>query len=480
MKKCIIVGLSLLLFVTQVAFCDNQTPSFSPILPEADNLPFTLQIELENFSLPNGIHSGVNGHYKGKWLFLAGRTNGLHDFQGSIPNSNFPRQAQNTNVYVIDFAKKTVAVRSLNDPGSGLSQKQIDLLSVTSPQGYQSGYTLYMTGGYGVDTATNQFSTKDVLTAINIPGLIHWVTHPLSKVTAAGYIRQISDPIFKVTGGYMDRLGKHPTLLVFGQDFQGYYVPESNGNYTQQVRRFNIIDDGVHLKIDKLSSRPALPDPNFRRRDLNVVPVVSRKSGKLVGDLVALAGVFTLTDGVWTVPVKITPTGKTSMNDVASPDTFKQGMNQYDSATLGLFSKQRDNMYIILLGGISVGYFDNGVFTTDSEIPFINQITTVKIDKKNKYQQYIMEAEYPVIISTESNPGNPLLFGASAEFIPAVDMPLFKNGVINLDKLREKPVVVGYIVGGIQSTVPNTSTISDSAASPYIFKVVLARKKSKN
>ena len=32
-----------------------------------------------------------------------------------------------------------------------------------------------------------------------------------------------------------------------------------------------------------------------------------------------------------------------------------------------------------------------------------------------------------------------------------------------------------FIVGGIQSTVPDTEHITDSAASPYIFKVVCQR-----
>ena len=33
--------------------------------------------------------------------------------------------------------------------------------------------------------------------------------------------------------------------------------------------------------------------------------------------------------------------------------------------------------------------------------------------------------------------------------------------------------MIGYIVGGIMSTLPNTNVRSDTAASPYIFKVTL-------
>ena len=99
------------------------------------------------------------------------------------------------------------------------------------------------------------------------------------------------------------------------------------------------------------------------------------------------------------------------------------------------------------------------------------------------YSQCLMNGGYPVILSTASNPGNPLLFGAGATFIPAAGLPAYTNGVLKLDALQPaatasghhltKSVLVGYIVGGIQSTLPNTNQESDSAASPYIFSVTL-------
>jgi hypothetical protein len=52
-------------------------------------------------------------------------------------------------------------------------------------------------------------------------------------------------------------------------------------------------------------------------------------------------------------------------------------------------------------------------------------------------------------------------------------LPAYKNGVLKFDKLGTNSLVVGYIVGGIQSTLPDTNQESDSAASPYIFKVTL-------
>ena len=158
--------------------------------------------------------------------------------------------------------------------------------------------------------------------------------------------------------------------------------------------------------------------------------------------------------------------------DLAS--TFKQGMNNYFSATVELFSKKKDAMYSVLLGGITYEYFQNGTLTSDAELPFTNQVTAIKLYKKNKYKQYIMSAQYPTIASTTTNPGNTLLFGTNARFIPIEGISKFRNKVIKLDALKKKQVI-GYIVGGIASTVPNTSTISDSTASPYIFEVILEK-----
>lgn len=454
-------------------FCDNQTEDLSPIAC-GKKLPFEVKIRRADFDLPNGWHSGVYANYEGKWVFLAGRTNGLHGFDGN--NDNFPPQAQNTTVYVVDSCTGGTWSRSLEDAGSGLTQHQIDLLSVTSPQYYQSGKTLYITGGYGVDTATGEFSTKDTLTAIDIPSLIYWVTHSQGHTTVADCIRQICNPVFQVTGGYMSQYGDEPTLLIFGQNFDGFYLDSSNGIYTEQVRRFHIHDNGHHLSVKVLKPKPFCQDPNYRRRDLNVIPFMHTHHNCTKPNLIALSGVFTLTGGAWTVPVTISNSGTPHMADPNHQSTFKQGMNNYICANVGLFSEKTSDMYAILLGGISYGYFEDGIFETDAELPFINQVTTIRSNKYNHLKQYLMKAKYPTIISRGSNPGNLLLFGAAAQFIPVDNFPAYDNGVLKFEAVGCHSTLVGYIVGGIQSTVPNTSTITDSAASPYIFKVFLKKK----
>lgn len=444
---------------------DNQTPTTTPIL-QASLLAFSIDIETADFSLPAGLHSGVTATCKGKWILFAGRTNGLHGFEND--NNNFPPSEQNSIVYVVDPENGNVFSKSLYDISSGLTQHEIDLLSVTSPQFYQKECSLYITGGYGVDTATGLFSTKDVLTVINLPKLIDWVLGLSPEHKLSDYIRQISDPIFQVTGGYMTENSDGLTLLIFGQNFEGFYTDSGNGVYLEQVERFYIKDHGNHLHVVKKDSYPIVKDPDYRRRDLNVIPIILKKKEAFI----ALSGVFTVDGGIWTVPVFISKNGKTTMSDPLNPSTFKQGMNNYVSANISLFSHENNFSYNVLLGGLSFGYYQSGVFLTDAEIPFINQVTTVKIDSNKNCTQYLMDAEYPVILSTGSNPGNPLLFGAGASFFQSNGLSKYRNGVIKLDKLKSK-TLIGYIVGGIASTLPNTNTQSDSTASPYIFKVYL-------
>jgi hypothetical protein len=451
-----------------IASAFNQTADLSPILSEA-GVPFSVKIERASFALPVGVHSGAFGVYKGLWILIGGTHYGLHAFSGPTP---FPPEAQNKIVYVVNPSSGSVSSRSLTDPGSGLTQRQIDTLSVIKPEFYQANATLYMAGGYGIDTASQTMSTKSVFTAINLDGLVEWVTNPgNSNQSVSNNIRQMEHPIFQVTGGEMLHLGD-VINLVFGQNFTGVYNPGTSGVYSEQVRRFKIRDAGGQLSVDVLNSLPAVPDPNYRRRDLNILPALLNRNNLLEYGIVAYAGVFTLDDGVWTVPVVIDQQGAPSMADPNAASTFKQGMNQYVCASVNMYSRKYTSNYSLFFGGPSYGFYAGGVFQTDPEIPFINQVTAIQMDKNQHFTQYLMNGEYPIIPATSgSNVGNTLLFGTSAYFIPTSVLQ-YPNHVINLDNIR-KPTVIGHIVGGIQSTVPNSAAADDTSASPYIFKVTL-------
>lgn len=461
MKLLKSIGLALSI-ITLPLMGDNQTATVSPVLPGA-SLPFSIELETASFTLPSGIQSFAAAVYDGKWIIFAGRTNGLHGFDFFV--NNFPPNFQNTTVYIVDPTTGASSSRSLTDPDSGLTQEQVDALSVTASEFFQKGSIFYIVGGYGINTASGLMETKSTLTEIDLPKLVKWVnggTAPLVKA-----IRQVSHPLLQVTGGGLFQNTDHnPFLLMVGQNFTGLYDPASNGAYTQQIRSFWLQDDGKNLYVVPHVSNKTLPD--YRRRDLNITPTIL---DNLPGYAI-FAGVFTLTGGVWTVPITVTPDGEGTEADPNDPDTFKQAMNQYNCAEFGLYSNRTNTMYVVLPGGLSYGYFSGGTFQTDDEVPFINQVTTIKMGKHGLVEQYLMDGEYPVILSTGSNPGNQLLFGAEALFVPAEGIALYRNGTIQLDKIKA-PTVIGYIVGGIMSTLPNTNTMADSTSSPYVFTVRL-------
>lgn len=440
---------------------DNQTADLSPVGTEA-SLPFSVEIELAPFSLPTGIQAFASAIYQDKWIFVAGRTNGLHAFDNV--GNNFPPNFQNRTIYVIDPSNGASLSRSLEDPTAHLTQDQIDVLSVTKSQFFQKGDKLYIVGGYGINTTSGEMETKTALTEIDLKKLVKWVKS--GKPSLRSCIRQAFHPYLQVTGGALYQNNDHdPFLLTLGQNFAGLYHDSSNGVYTQQIRAFNVVEKNKKLSIIPKDSKTTYPD--YRRRDLNVVPVILNNKPSYM----ALSGVFTLTTGIWTVPIFISTDGKSSEPDPLSGKTFKQAMNHYNCPVIGLYSGDSKDMYLILPGGISYGFFSGGVFQTDDEIPFINQVTTIKINKKKRFTQHLMNNEYPYIVSTGTNPGNQLLFGAEAQFFPK-DVETFSNGVIRLDKIKS-PTVIGYIAGGIMSTLPNTITRFDTTASPYVFTVRL-------
>jgi hypothetical protein len=445
----------------------NQTPTVSPVHLNS-SLPYKVSLQPYDFgaaSLPT-LHSFAAGHYDGKWVLIAGRTNGLHGFS-TTSSQNFPPQFQNRDVWVVDPVAKTSWKRSLEGASGGFTTNELNAITPANNQFYQRGNRLYMTGGYGLQTAPDINGTFDELTAIDLPGIVDWVTGGAG--TAKDHVRQISDPLFSVTGGAMYEMGGR-THLVFGQDFRGNYNPTKNGTYTNQVRSFEIVDDGVTLSIANPTS--TAPDPNYRRRDLNIVPVIRPGAGgQLDEGLAVLSGVFTPTVGAWTVPVEIDSLGNPTMADPNAPGTFKQSMNGYHAAKLGLFSEASGEMHQLLFGGISLQYLNTqtGQIETDDALPFVNDVSSIVIDAAGEYSQHRI-GEYPVLTDLD---GLRLRFGANAEFFLAEGIETYDNGVLKLDELTE-PTTLGYIFGGIVTNGPHTrgTPPAASAGSNQIFTVV--------
>lgn len=458
------------------AHSQHQTSTFSPIELNP-SLPFHIQLKEYDFGsgeLP-GLHSYAAGRYDGKWVLLAGRTNGVHDLDQSGIDS-FPAESQNRDVWVIDPVAKQSWHRSLGDPAapgtnpsSGLNAAQIASLTPTNNQFAQRGNRLYVSGGYGLNPA-GSFTTFDTLTAIDLPGLVNWVQTGSGQ--AVDYVRQLTSATASVTGGAMYEMDGR-FHLVFGQDFEGEYSPRTDGAYTRQVRSFDIVDDGTNLALANVTQ--STPVATYRRRDLNVVPFMRPDGlGGTKEGLVALSGVFTSSFGAWTVPVEIDSNVNPTMANPALADTFKQGFNGYHSAKIGLYSEASGSMHEVLMGGISVQYLDEstGMVQTDNAMPFVNDVTAVSIDATGIYSQQHL-GFYPEL---NDDAGNRWRFGANAEFFLADGVQTFENGVIKLDSLAAG-TRLGYVFGGIMSNGPHTRGLPDvtSTASFRIFEVVYSQ-----
>ncbi len=451
-------------FAASKANSAHQTETVSPIVVDGD-LPYTVElVELDftGVALPT-LHSFAAATHNGNWVLIGGRTNGLHGFNAG-GFGNFPPAAQNRDVWVVDPVTRQSWSRELEESSSGLTTAQIDALTSANQQFCEHDGRLFITGGYGFAFSSGEFRTHDMLTAIDLNEMIAWTQG--GSGTAADHIRQLVDPLFQVTGGAMYRLGSR-FHLVFGQNFQGGYNPLREGTYVRAVRSFEIVDDGSTLVIQ--NSSQTTPSDDYRRRDLNVLPIIKRMpGGGLEGRLLALSGVFTLTNGAWTVPVEIDANGTPSMADPAAASTFKQSLNLYHSAKLGMYSEQTETMHLLLFGGITLEYFDRtaGETITDDQMPFTNQLAAITISATGDYEQHLLPVTYPVI---DSGNGSPLRFGANAEFFPAEGIGSYSNGVLQLDAITTR-TTVGYIFGGIASDAGNNG---NSAASARIFEVVV-------
>jgi hypothetical protein len=455
---------ALTFLVCAAARAQDQTPDVSPIVVNG-NLPFQISLSVQDMGSADvpTLQSYAIGQVGDDWVVIDGRTNGLHGFSdnGTI---NFPPADQNTNVWVIDPVTGQTWSRSLSDASAGITSQEFNALSATATEFYQDGSTLYVAGGYLYDSTVDNFTTYDTLTALNLPGIINWVQNDTG--TLAQNLLQTTSPNFQVTGGAMSEINGL-TLLSVGQDFEGPYTSAANGNYTDQIRTFNIVNTGSSLSIANYSA--AIPDPNLRRRDLNVVPILqSDGNGGYIQSLSALSGVFYNGSGAWTVPVEISANGTTSMADPTAPGTFKQGMNNYRSPVISLYDSATDSTHSVLLGGISLQYYDygNSTFVTDENLPFIDQSTDIVRTDTGNYTQYLLNsAAYPTILSTQTN-DQPLLFGAGAQFVPASGLPMI-DGLIDMANITS-PTLLGYVYGGIEA---DAGDFGNSTASNLIFDV---------
>ena len=299
--------------------------------------------------------------------------------------------------------------------------------------------------GAALTASTDNFTTYDTLTSINVKGMIRAVMSG-GDVAKESAIRQISDPRLAVTGGDLGTLGGR-TYLVFGQNFQGGYALRANPAappsftqiYSDEIQSFRIVAAGKTLAI---KGYQALRDPtNFRRRDGNMGSVITR-SGQ--PGFAYYGGVFTPGNNAaaYQAPILIGANGKVRVDA-----SYQQFFDQYTTANIPLYDAKSRAMIAVFMGGIGIYDYDypNGPLTNltsgGNSPGWVDDVSSLVQSKNGQDQEFIM----PPI----PGPGTTARMSA---FFASPSVPAYANGVIKLNKLK-RPTVLGYMYGGIYSTV---------------------------
>lgn len=412
----------------------------------------TRELVVEEITIPGmpGVQSFAWGQYEGQWFIIGGRTDGLHRRQ---PPVTFLASGNNTSAYVVDPATAQV----WSAPLSTLPQGLLEQLQSTNMEFEQREGTLYCLGGYGYSPTALDHITYPKLTAIDLPGVMNAIRN---GEPIASFFRQFMDERMAVTGGQL-RLIDGWFNLVGGQRFIGRYNPNGPDfgpgfiqEYTNAVRRFHLVDDGDQLAIADFWEH--VDTVNLHRRDYNMLPQVFPDGST---GLTVFSGVFQYGQNLpWLNTVDIQDTTITVVPG------FEQLLNQYHTAHASLHEGTAGIMRSLFFGGMGRYYFDDaGTLWDDTNVPFVRTISLVQRDGAGAM--------------TEAQVGQmPGLLGASAEFIPWPATPQDGNGILLEHLFTGDTVVLGHVVGGIESTAANIffiNTGTQSEATTRVFRVLL-------
>ncbi len=413
---------------------------------------FSIHLEPMTINGLGGLQSYAFGQYDGKWLIVGGRLDGLHRRQ---PFAAFDVAGNNNQLLVIDPINQQKWTASLNSLPAGIQEQ----LSASNAEFFQEGNYLYIVGGYGHSATINNHTTFNKLTAIHVPNVINTI---INGGAISSHFRQITDDQFAVTGGQLEKM--HDTYyLVGGHKFIGRYNPmgPTHGpgftqTYTNQIRKFNINDDGTTIGITHFA--PHTDTAQLHRRDYNVTPQIMSNGEE---GLTAFSGVFQHNvDLPFLNCVHIDSAGYMPDNN------FTQHYNHYHCANIPLYSEVNNEMHTVFFGGIAQFYDSLGTLVQDNDIPFVRTIARVTRDANGTMKEYKLNTEMPALL------------GAGSEFIPLETLPFYSNHVLKMDSLTNDTTLLGHIYGGINSTAKNIfwiNTGTQSTANNEIFKVFLVK-----
>lgn len=457
----------LLLFALLFTACVEQNPA-SPdnVQVELDVPPTPVGTSDQTFKLMvkeaaqqpagmPGLHSAAFGEAGGKWLFIGGRTNGFHTMFG--PDRQFPQSTANDNIWVIDPVAATTA--SLKIPSSWALRDNL----MANNMGYvQVDDLLYFVGGYGSQSDTGPSNyTYNTCIGINVPSMIAAVENGDATAAEAAISFVLEDDALRVCGGELETL--HGDLyMVFGQNYPRAYDGQ-DGDYTESILQFRV-NQGDSPTLEIVNSYTYDGEGNeFHRRDLNAL------HGIIDGQeaIIAWSGVFTEGQGAYLHPILITPSGSGVATRVDT--SFTQKANLYKSGAVIQYDPNTKVLYTSMLGGITDYFYDEGTgeiipsndLPITEQLPFSTLINTIVMTPDGKYQEYMQAPPE----------GMPTYLGSNGQFIPLADM-VFYHEIIDHSKVSQtEPTMIGWYVGGIESTGPQSGNGVVTKANDVLYEV---------
>lgn len=425
----------------------------------AYTLPFSIDaVEDVSSQFPGAprIHSFVSAEWQGHWIFLAGRFAGYHGEGGK--DADFPRAGANDRIWVITLPAAGRQARTYSLPLSKLPAALgpvKDQWMSSNPQFAQVGETLYITGGYG-QNSHGSWVTYPLLSAVHLPSLVKAVT--THGDLAQARIRYIESPHVQVTGGEMLNLGDGHLYLAGGHKFMGSYRDfEASGEKNTKAASQEYTSAIRKLRIDPATLATTLvetfQDPEFRRRDWNVTPMILADGHSLGG--AAYGGVFTADQLAFTKPLY--------WNARQPPQVakdFDQKMSAYACAHLSLYDSATKQMFTTFFGGISGWLWSSArnAFEPAARagekssakymdgLQWIDWISTIALDAKGRHTETV-----------QPSGRMPAYLGANAVFLPVADLPRVRADadVFDLQAIKGKQerqrVLAGYLFGGIRA-----------------------------
>lgn len=457
---------------TKAQVTSEGTVSTASTLPTA--APYLLEVTRAT-SQPTGmpgLHSMALGVWTDttdnheKWLLIGGRTNGFHGRSG--PTSGFPQSMANTKMWVVDREGGTTHSMDIPTDWENFAQ-----LKSTNMQSYQDGDLLMFVGGYG-NTASEGPAEQTFSKAlfINVPAMGKAVIDNDATSAKTAIVSEISNDVFQVTGGELDKIGDK-YYLVFGQNYEGAYETSLNGTYTNSITELTFagtpptsVAVGSAFTYD---DKPASEYTPYHRRDLNVHPAMIRgKKGA-----VAYAGVFTKEFGAWTNPVLMVLDSDNNSISVGMAEGFSQKANLYEAATVLMYDESTEQTFTSVLGGISDYVWNDttnsiassGNWPIEKQLPFSRVINTMVMNTLGtQFVEFIQDKDQGLL---------PGWLGANGYFIQN-SAYAYDDDFLDWSKVKAAgdKVLIGYFIGGIQSQGPYTGDgITGTRANNSVYEV---------